>query len=627
MSIDNNDFELKDKEDILNKTYQKVEDSLEDSASMIDIDSKILYKEGSADDNADESDDIETEDDIDNSEAEIESIIAGKNMNNDGSSPISLYLKEMGSIDRLNRDEEVSKSKEIEDAENKIIDAIMKWPGVVSQIINQYDEEVEKQHERRAKAILERKALINKNPKIKLPIKEPIENICYSVIVDNTKDAFDEETLQPKELLPEVIEERKIEISKRLTEFIEILRVELKENKTISDGKKRYKRNDEIFEIVKELQLDKVLVSKIVESIDAVYADFKHLNLECMKVMDELIPNNKRNNSLKFMKSYSEKSFIYGFVPKELISEIRSYVNKKNIPDDKIAYYVEKVNKFKSYQKELLKIEQENNISISDIKNIVKTLLHGKRSSERAKKEMVDANLRLVVSIAKKLHNGTNGLSKLDIIQEGNLGLIKAVEKYEYKRGFKFSTYATWWIRQAIARAVADQSKIVRIPVHMVEVIQKIERKRKELKQKLERAPTIEELAEASELSIDKVRKALAVPKDPISMETPVGGDEDESSIADFVDDPDGSKPSENSENNVLKVLLEDALVGLSQREQDILRMRFGFGVKSDFTLEEVGKRFDVTRERIRQIEAKALRTIKESEQGKKLFSFLTKVR
>lgn len=596
MSIDNNEFEI-DKEEAINKTYEAEAEERDEDEALPMNDNDIDVEDTEI------ADDEDTRDDEQSEVLEID-----KGLSGEGASPLPLYLKEMGSINRLTREEEIQKSKEIEDAENKIIDAIMSWPNTLNMILNQYNEEVEKQ-------------IVRENDKTNL--KEVTENICYSVIVDNTLDAFDEDTLQAIDLSEEKIARRKERISEKLENFIECIKLDIETNKTISDGKQRYKRNPELFKMVQELQLDKTLVAKIVKTIESISGDVKLHNQDAMKILESLNPKKRKENAIKFMRGYSEKSFIYQFIPDEYVADVKSYVNKKNMPNDVIENYVNKVRAFKDCQLGLTKIEQENNISVSDIKNIVKTLLHGKSRSDRIKKEMVDANLRLVVSIAKRYSNSSNGLRRLDIIQEGNLGLIKAVDKYEYKRGFKFSTYATWWIRQAITRAIADQSRTIRVPVHMVENMHKIERTRKALKQKLERNPTEEEIAKHSEISLDKVQKALKVIKDPISMETPVGGDEDESTISDFIEDSLGSRPIEDTSTDVLKEILEEALVDLSQREQDILRMRFGFGVKSIFTLEEVGKRFDVTRERIRQIEAKALKSIKESEFGDALEGFL----
>ena len=511
---------------------------------------------------------------------------------------LQLYLREMGAIKLLTREEEIEKAKAIEEAQAKMLDAIMYWPKTLEWIVEKYEDELERENQ---------------------------ENICLGIIVDNTQDAFDEETMQAGDLSQEEVEKRCEEIQEKLVVYINSIKEDIEKNKTISDGKKNYRRNPQIMEMTKELQLDRVLVEKIVSRINEVSSRIRVLNNGCMHILETLNKTikKKRKEIVKdYLSRYSDKSFIYSYIPSDKVDEVKACINRKNIPNPEIANLVSKVREFKEKQAEMAQIENTNNIKVPEIKNIVTTLLHAKSRSDRAKKEMVDANLRLAVSIARKYPNA-NTLQFVDTIQEGNLGLMKAVDKYEYKRGFRFSTYATWWIRQAISRAIADQSRTIRVPVHMVENLQKIERCKKKLKQELERNPTPEELAEASKLPIDKVKKALKVIKDPISMETPVGGEEDESSISDFIEDPNGSKPLEEVTNNVLRNALEAALVNLSPREQDILRMRFGFGVKSDHTLEEVGKRFDVTRERIRQIEAKALKSIKESENGEILKHFM----
>ncbi len=513
---------------------------------------------------------------------------------------LQLYLREMGSIQLLTREQEIEKAKAIDDAQSKMLDAIMYWPKTLEWIVEKYDEEL---------------------------MKENQENICLGVIVDNTQDAFDEETMQAGDLSEEEVYRRCEAIQEKLVVYINSLREEIENNKTIADGKKNYKRNEEILELTRELQLDKILVEKIVQRINEVSARIRFLNNNCITIVEALTKSarKKRKEIVKdYLARYNDRNFIYAYIPEDKVSEVKANLNRKKINDPQIDMMVSKVRAFKENQQELNEIEVKNNIKITQIKNIVTTLLHARSRSDRAKKEMVDANLRLAVSIARKYPN-SNTLQFVDTIQEGNLGLIKAVDKYEYKRGFRFSTYATWWIRQMITRAIADQSRTIRIPVHMVENLQKIERCRKKLRQELERNPTPDELSEASGLPIDKVKKALKVTKDPISMETPVGGEEDESTISDFIEDPNGSTPVDEVTNNILKEALEEALVFLTPREQVILRMRFGFGVKCDHTLEEVGKRFDVTRERIRQIEAKALKNIRESGNGEILKHFMNK--
>ena len=271
-------------------------------------------------------------------------------------------------------------------------------------------------------------------------------------------------------------------------------------------------------------------------------------------------------------------------------------------------------------QKSMKAIEDRLGMSIKDIKEINRAMSMGETKMRRAKKDMVEANLRLVISIAKKYTN--RGLQFLDLIQEGNIGLMKAVDKFEYRRGYKFSTYATWWIRQAITRSIADQARTIRIPVHMIETINKLNRVSRQMMQDMGREPTPEELSKELDMPEDKVRKVLKIAKEPISMETPIGDDED-SNLGDFIEDTVISSPIENATEGSLHLATDDVLSSLTAREAKVLRMRFGIGMNTDHTLEEVGKQFDVTRERIRQIEAKALRKLRHPSRSSHLKSFL----
>jgi RNA polymerase primary sigma factor len=271
-------------------------------------------------------------------------------------------------------------------------------------------------------------------------------------------------------------------------------------------------------------------------------------------------------------------------------------------------------------QKKLQSLEERVHLSIADVKEINREVAVGEAKARRAKKEMVEANLRLVISIAKKYTN--RGLQFLDLIQEGNIGLMKAVDKFEYRRGYKFSTYATWWIRQAITRSIADQARTIRIPVHMIETINKLNRISRQMLQEMGREPTPEELAVRMEMPEDKVRRVLKIAKEPISMETPIGDDED-SHLGDFIEDTSVDSPIDSATMESLRETTHAVLAGLTPREAKVLRMRFGIDMNTDHTLEEVGKQFDVTRERIRQIEAKALRKLRHPSRSEQLRSFL----
>jgi len=271
-------------------------------------------------------------------------------------------------------------------------------------------------------------------------------------------------------------------------------------------------------------------------------------------------------------------------------------------------------------QRKLIAVEDDSHLGIAEIKEISRQMSIGEAKARRAKKEMVEANLRLVISIAKKYTN--RGLQFLDLIQEGNIGLMKAVDKFEYRRGYKFSTYATWWIRQAITRSIADQARTIRIPVHMIETINKLNRISRQMLQEIGREPTPEELSIRMEMPEDKVRKVLKIAKEPISMETPIGDDED-SHLGDFIEDANIASPVESATGTGLTGTVQGVLSGLTPREAKVLRMRFGIDMNTDHTLEEVGKQFDVTRERIRQIEAKALRKLRHPTRSEQLRSFL----
>ena len=312
------------------------------------------------------------------------------------------------------------------------------------------------------------------------------------------------------------------------------------------------------------------------------------------------------------------KTFINEFIGKETDLKWIDRMIKKN--DDCAKVLTRKRDEILRAQRKMIVVEEDVGLNITQLKEIHRHMSIGEAKTRRAKKEMVEANLRLVISIAKKYTN--RGLQFLDLIQEGNIGLMKAVDKFEYRRGYKFSTYATWWIRQAITRSIADQARTIRIPVHMIETINKLNRISRQMLQEMGREPTPEELGERMEMPEDKVRKVLKIAKEPISMETPIGDDED-SHLGDFIEDANIDSPIESATGSGLQDATSNVLSGLTAREAKVLRMRFGIDMNTDHTLEEVGKQFDVTRERIRQIEAKALRKLRHPSRSEHLRSFL----
>ncbi len=335
----------------------------------------------------------------------------------------------------------------------------------------------------------------------------------------------------------------------------------------------------------------------------------------------------EKNKTLITMENQIFKIFVDSGVNRKtflnswLGNEINPNWPEKLKKNDKIRRVLEKsFEEINNYRKEIISICKEVKLSASEFKELVKIIQKGDREAERAKQEMVEANLRLVISIAKKYTN--RGLQFLDLIQEGNIGLMKAVDKFEYRRGYKFSTYATWWIRQAITRSIADQARTIRIPVHMIETINKLVRTSRQMLHEIGREPTPEELSEKLSMPLEKVRKVLKIAKEPISLETPIG-DEEDNSLGDFIEDMNAVQPLEAAIQSNLRETTTRVLASLTAREERVLRMRFGIGMNTDHTLEEVGQQFSVTRERIRQIEAKALRKLKHPSRSRKLRSFL----
>ncbi|MGR8919312.1 MAG: RNA polymerase sigma factor RpoD [Gammaproteobacteria bacterium] len=501
--------------------------------------------------------------------------------------PVRMYMREMGTVDLLTREGEIKIAKRIEDGLNQVLSALADFPTVSLLFLSEYAKA--EAGEIKISDVIS--GFIDYSEEAAIP--QPAQPQA------NKDDSDDDEDEQPNALDPEEVEERFSAYAKLFK------RVQASTKRNGRD----HKRTEALRTELQERFLEFKLVPKVTEKLAS------HVR----EIVDEIRTQERTimNICVKQCRM-PRKDFLAMFVDNEADPKwLRSVVRQKK---PHAAAIKEHQADIQAAQKRLQEIEEGHDITIGAIKDINRRMSIGEAKARRAKKEMVEANLRLVISIAKKYTN--RGLLFLDLIQEGNIGLMKAVDKFEYRRGYKFSTYATWWIRQAITRSIADQARTIRIPVHMIETINKLNRISRQILQEKGREPTPEELADRMEMPEDKIRKVLKIAKEPISMETPIGDDED-SHLGDFIEDQNIQAPVDQATFEGLRRSTREVLGGLTQREAKVLRMRFGIDMNTDHTLEEVGKQFDVTRERIRQIEAKALRKLRHPSRSERLRTFL----
>ncbi|ENV13007.1 RNA polymerase sigma factor RpoD [Acinetobacter schindleri NIPH 900] len=525
--------------------------------------------------------------------------------------PVRMYMREMGTVELLTREGEISIAKRIEEGIRDVLHSIAYWPNAVEVVLQEYKDY--EAGERRLADLLSGYL----DPETDDDIPEVLEEVAdieedEEATTKSTKDVKldDEEDEEESDSDddsegdsgpdPEIAKVRFAELSDAWKNTKAVIEKHGRNSKEAEEALQAlatvfmmFKFTPRLFDIISEM-------------IRGTHDQIRGAEREVMRYAVRRGRMDRTQFRTTFPGQESNPAWLDEQIAKATADQ-QAYLEK--VRPDVLAF-----------QQKIADIEKDLDLKVRDIKDIAKRMAVGEAKARRAKKEMVEANLRLVISIAKKYTN--RGLQFLDLIQEGNIGLMKAVDKFEYRRGYKFSTYATWWIRQAITRSIADQARTIRIPVHMIETINKINRVSRQLLQEMGREPTPEELGERLEMDEVKVRKVLKIAKEPISMETPIGDDED-SHLGDFIEDSNITSPVDAATSEGLKEATREVLENLTEREAKVLKMRFGIDMPTDHTLEEVGKQFDVTRERIRQIEAKALRKLRHPSRSEHLRSFL----
>ncbi|MBP6341107.1 MAG: RNA polymerase sigma factor RpoD [Moraxella sp.] len=609
-------------------TYAEINDQLPESVTesdqiddiiqmLTDVGIKIF-------ETAPDEDDIMLSDDADDDEIAVDeaaAVLASvESEPGRTTDPVRMYMREMGTVDLLTREGEIAIAKRIEDGIRDVQHAMTFWPGTVAMLINEYHQtfEGEKKVSDIITGFLDPEAADvipladDEEVEIALPIIKP------KVKDEEAKDELDEEaenadeieeadggvsedadTEEASGLDPEEVRLRFEELEQLFIKVKDLLATHDRDSDVVKAAM------NELANCFMLFKLNSRVSDNIMDMMREVYEDVRKNERHIMK----LVIRRGKMPKDEFRKTFPHNETNLDWLPNRIAGKPAFADTLERVLDEVLQY-----------QGRIQQHEQNLGMNIDQMKVVARNMSVGEAKARRAKKEMVEANLRLVISIAKKYTN--RGLQFLDLIQEGNIGLMKAVDKFEYRRGYKFSTYATWWIRQAITRSIADQARTIRIPVHMIETINKINRVSRQLLQEMGREPTPEELGERLEMDEVKVRKVLKIAKEPISMETPIGDDED-SHLGDFIEDSSISSPVDEATAQGLKEATREVLANLTEREAKVLKMRFGIDMSTDHTLEEVGKQFDVTRERIRQIEAKALRKLRHPSRSEHLRSFL----
>jgi len=521
-------------------------------------------------------------------EQAAEALAAVENETGRTTDPVRMYMREMGTVDLLTREGEIEIAKRIEEGMRDLLSASVFYPRTVEYVIDYHQmvKDGEKKINDFLTGFLEEMEEVPSAGPGSQRAKEEAE----------AAEESDEDTSGPD---MQEVQRRMTNLKRQYNKTLKVIESKGRHSK---EANVEFKKLGDIFQFLK-------FSPRMFDDIAGIARSGLSKIREKEKLIQEQLVRNARMPRKDFLALYADN-----------LTKVRwvdSLMKEKKYKKDLLAKVKQDV---VIAQKDIIEIEQRVGLSVKEIKEINRSMSMGETKMRRAKKDMVEANLRLVISIAKKYTN--RGLQFLDLIQEGNIGLMKAVDKFEYRRGYKFSTYATWWIRQAITRSIADQARTIRIPVHMIETINKLNRVSRQMMQDMGREPTPEELSKELDMPEDKVRKVLKIAKEPISTETPIGDDED-SSLGDFIEDTVIESPLENATEDSLHFATDDVLASLTAREAKVLRMRFGIGMNTDHTLEEVGKQFDVTRERIRQIEAKALRKLRHPSRSSHLKSFL----